>query len=61
MEAFSLHDLAINGTDLHKAGIEPGPEFGRLLNAALDEVACGRPSNDHDVLMQWVLNEGGLR
>ena len=61
MEAFSLHDLAINGTDLHKAGIEPGPEFGRLLNAALDEVACGRLSNDHDVLMQWVLNEGGLR
>jgi hypothetical protein len=33
-----LADLAVNGDDLRKAGIAPGPALGRVLKQLLDEV-----------------------
>lgn len=37
-EAFSLHDLAIGGTDIIKLGVPAGPKISEILNACLDAV-----------------------
>ncbi len=47
----SLKDLAVKGADLIEAGVEPGPELGRILNAMLDDVV-GEPSlNEKEILL----------
>ena len=43
--------LAINGGDLIRAGVQPGPELGQLLNAALDAVIEDNISNTREILL----------
>ena len=50
-QAFSLRDLAVNGSDLLSLGIAPGPEMGRILNALLDAVISERLPNDREPLL----------
>jgi len=49
---FRLKDLAINGSDLIKLGILPGPNIGRILNRLLDEVLDGTCENQRGALMR---------
>lgn len=53
-EAFSLKDLAVNGTDLIALGIAPGPEIGRLLEEALEAVIDERVPNEKSSLLAFV-------
>ncbi|RKI71509.1 HD domain-containing protein [bacterium 1xD42-67] len=50
-QCFSLKDLAVNGRDVIAAGIAPGPEVGRTLNALLERVVCGEAENQREVLL----------
>ena len=43
--------LAINGGDLIRAGVKPGPELGRLLNSALDAVIDDNIPNEREALL----------
>ena len=43
--------LAINGGDLIRAGVQPGPELGQLLNDALDAVIEDDIPNDREALL----------
>ena len=56
MNVFGMKDLAINGHDLTKAGIEPGPELGVRLEACLQAVCDGEPENNHDELLEFALS-----
>lgn len=51
---FSLDSLAINGKDLIKAGIEEGPEVGRILKEILEKVIDGKLENERGVLLREV-------
>lgn len=53
-QCFSLKDLAVNGNDLIAAGVERGPEVGRVLNELLEAVIDGECENDKEVLMRLV-------
>ncbi|WP_102377830.1 hypothetical protein [Raoultibacter timonensis] len=53
-EAFSLKDLAVNGTDLIALGIAPGPEIGRLLEEVLEAVIDERVPNEKSSLLAFV-------
>ena len=50
-EPYTLKMLAINGGDLIRAGVKPGPELGQLLNAALDAVIEDNIPNDREALL----------
>lgn len=50
-EPYTLKMLAINGGDLIRAGVQPGPELGQLLNAALDAVIEDNVPNDREALL----------
>ena len=50
-QAFSLRDLAVNGSDLLALGMDPGPEVGRVLNTLLEAVISERLPNDRGVLL----------
>ena len=56
-QCFSLKDLAVNGRDVIAAGIEPGPEVGRVLNGLLDHVIGGETANNRDVLLELIRNQ----
>ena len=43
--------LAVNGGDLIRAGVKPGPELGQLLNAALDAVIEDNIPNEREALL----------
>ncbi len=47
----SRRDLAVNGADLIDAGIEPGPELGRILDAMLDDVVDDPALNEKEILL----------
>ncbi len=53
--ALSLKDLAVNGNDLIRLGIKPGPEVGRLLSALLDDVIENPDMNDKEKLIERAL------
>lgn len=53
-EAFSLKDLAINGSDLMALGVNQGPEIGRLLESALEAVIDEQVANNRDDLLAFV-------
>lgn len=53
-EAFSLKDLAINGTDLIALGMAPGPAIGQLLEAALEAVIDEKVPNEKGALLAFV-------
>lgn len=53
-DCVSLEQLAVNGSDLMRAGVcKAGPRLGRLLGAALNEVIEGRLENDPETLLAW--------
>ena len=56
-ECVSLKTLAINGGDLIKLGINPGPEIGKILNALLAEVLEHPEKNQKEVLLEMAKNQ----
>ena len=50
--AFTLKDLAIDGADLRALGLRPGPLFGEILRALLDEVVEDPALNTKDALCE---------
>lgn len=52
-----IKDLDINGNDLVKAGIEPGPEIGRILKELLDIVLEEPSKNKKDILYNYVAKD----
>ena len=52
-DAFTLRQLAINGSDLMALGLSEGPEIGAMLETALDAVIDGSVANTHDALIEF--------
>ena len=50
-QCFSLKDLAVGGSDLLNAGMEPGPAVGVMLEVLLEKVTDGELENSKAVLM----------
>ncbi len=48
----TLSDLAIDGNDLKELGLEPGPDFGRILDACLDAVIEDPSLNRRPALLE---------
>lgn len=53
-EPLTLKDLAVNGHDLKRCGIEPGEEMGRILNALLERVLEDPGLNTRKKLLKMV-------
>ena len=51
-ECVSLKDLAISGSDLIAAGMEPGKEIGEILNKLLELVIESPDLNQKDKLLE---------
>lgn len=51
-EPYRLDQLAINGRDLQKLGMFPGPRLGQTLRDLLDEVIDGTVPNDRRALLK---------
>lgn len=51
-ECFSRKNLAVNGSDLIKMGIEDGQEIGRILEVLLESVIEERIKNTREILME---------
>jgi tRNA nucleotidyltransferase/poly(A) polymerase len=51
-DALSLSDLQINGHDLMRLGVKPGPEIGKILNGLLELVLDNSALNRRDILLQ---------
>lgn len=51
-ECITIKDLAVNGGDLKEAGIKPGPEMGRILNAMLSDVLEEPSHNTREYLLE---------
>lgn len=54
----SSQELAVNGGDLIKAGIQPGRQMGLQLQRLETAVVMGDLPNDAAILLQSALNEG---
>lgn len=52
-QCFTLHDLAVNGSDLMEAGVPQGSEVGRLLSLLLDAVLDGTCPNRREELLAY--------
>lgn len=48
---FGIKDLAVNGSDLIKLGMEPGPSIGNVLQALLEAVVDGDVPNEYKALI----------
>ena len=55
----AVADLAVNGKDLIRYGLKPGPRFGRILEALLERVLEDPTLNDEDVLMAMAAELAG--
>lgn len=53
-QCFSLKNLAVNGNDLIKLGIKPGPEMGNILNMLLEKVINGELTNDKQRISEYI-------
>jgi tRNA nucleotidyltransferase (CCA-adding enzyme) len=51
-DAIEIADLAIDGDDLRRAGIPPGPLVGKILQTLMDEVLIDPSRNKQDWLLQ---------
>ena len=49
-----IKDLKINGGDLIKLGIKPGPQMGEILQKLLDMVIEDPEKNDREYLIEQV-------
>ena len=56
-QCINIKDLAVSGRDLMAAGISPGPEMGRILEAMLDDVLDDPEHNDKQYLLEHFVNE----
>jgi tRNA nucleotidyltransferase (CCA-adding enzyme) len=52
-----IKDLAVNGHDLHRLGIPPGPRMGQILQALLQRVLDDPARNTRDELLAMVHSE----
>jgi tRNA nucleotidyltransferase (CCA-adding enzyme) len=55
--ALSTSDLALGGHDLRKLGLEPGPQFGEILDDLLERVTDDPALNDRAALERIVREE----
>jgi tRNA nucleotidyltransferase (CCA-adding enzyme) len=53
-DAIEIADLAVDGDDLRRAGVRPGPDMGRVLSTLLDEVLDDPTRNTYDGLLARV-------
>ncbi len=51
-ECITVKDLAVNGRDLKEAGIAPGPDMGKILNAMLADVLEEPSHNTREYLLE---------
>ncbi|WKY47992.1 CCA tRNA nucleotidyltransferase [Eubacteriaceae bacterium ES3] len=51
---FSIKDLAVDGNDLIHAGIQKGPEIGKVLKKLLTAVIEERVANEKEALLRFV-------
>jgi len=54
--ALKVTDLAINGNDLEKMGVKPGPEMGKVLKSLLDMVLEDPLMNTKEKLLEAAKN-----
>ena len=54
-EPLDLRDLAVDGEDLQRAGVQPGPRLGKILVRLLDWVLEDPTRNTRDILMEEAL------
>lgn len=52
--ALRIGDLAVNGNDLIRLGIRPGPELGEILQELLELVLDTPEKNQSDILLEYV-------
>jgi tRNA nucleotidyltransferase (CCA-adding enzyme) len=50
--ALSVRDLEINGNDLIKLGLSPGPKIGNILNKLLEAVINDPSKNRKEILIE---------
>lgn len=53
-QCLTLKDLAVDGRDVIAAGVEPGPEVGRVLHGLLERVLGGELPNEREALLEPV-------
>ena len=53
-QCLTLKDLAVDGRDVIAAGIEPGPEVGRILEGLLGRILDGEIQNDRSILLEMI-------
>ena len=56
---FRASDLAISGKDVLDLGVQPGPQVGRILEAAFDDYVNGLVPNDRDSLLELIRRRQG--
>ena len=57
--ALTIADLALDGSDLKKLGLPPGPEFGEILRYLLEEV-LDRPEVNNRADLENLATQGGF-
>jgi hypothetical protein len=45
-------DLAVDGSDLIRSGLKPGPRFGRILDGLLERVLEDPSANRRETLLE---------
>ncbi|MBR3772286.1 MAG: CCA tRNA nucleotidyltransferase [Clostridium sp.] len=55
-QAFTLKDLAVNGSDLIEAGMTPGKELGVVLKALLEQVLENPEDNKKEILLNSAMS-----
>lgn len=53
-QCLTLKDLAVDGRDVIAAGIEPGPEVGRVLGGLLKRVLNEDIPNERKILLKLI-------
>ena len=53
-DCLSIRALAVNGKDLIRAGVEPGPQMGQLLEQLLCKVQNEELPNEKDALLAYI-------
>ena len=53
-ECLSIHELAINGSDLISMGMQPGRQLGIMLDQCLEHVLAAPEDNTYDTLKELV-------
>ena len=54
--ALKVTDLAVNGNDLEKIGVKPGPQMGKVLKSLLDIVLEDPLMNTKEKLLEAAKN-----